>query len=66
MYVENYTVKIINNCRKPARTIKIAANTAQEAHKKALFNTNYFTEEITQISDSSEKVVYTLSEGFCE
>lgn len=66
MYIENYTVKVINNCRKPAKTIKISANTAQDAHKKALLRTNFFTEEISEIQDSENNIVFTLNDGFTE
>ena len=64
MYIENYTAKIVNNCKKPYKFISISANTVQEAHKKALFSTNYLTEEIAEIVDSNKEVVYTLKDGF--
>lgn len=66
MYIENYTIKIVNNCKKPHKIVNIAANTVQEAHKKALSKTNFLTEEIFEITDSSKEVVYTLKDGFME
>ena len=66
MYIEHYTVKIISNCHLPTKTVKISANTVQEAHKKVLFKTNNLTEEISEITDSANNVVYTLNGGFNE
>jgi len=66
MFIENYNVYIINSTTKNVKKVKVGADLATIAHKKAMMNTNSFTEEITKITDSQGATVYTLKDGFLE
>ena len=46
--------------------LKAGNKLATVAHKKAMMDTNSFTEEITKITDSQGAVVYTIKDGFLE
>lgn len=66
MYIEHYSAYIANATTKKVRKVKIQADTAREAHKKALSETHAINEEITKIIDSAQEPVYTLKDGFLE
>lgn len=66
MYIEHYSAYIANATTKKVRKIKIQANTAHEAHKKALIESHAITEEVTKITDAAQQPVYTLKDGFLE
>lgn len=66
MYIERYTVQIKDIYSKKAKKVVIDANTAEEAHSKALQHCNQLTQDIAKISDFEKTVVYTLEDGFKE
>lgn len=66
MYIEYYNVYIANATLKKVKKVKVHADTAIDAHKKSMLNTNLLTEEIIKIVDSNNTVVYTLKDGFLE
>jgi hypothetical protein len=66
MFIEHYNVYIANNTTKKVKRVRVDADEAQIAHKKALLKTNYFTEEITKITDSQGAVAFTIKDGFLE
>lgn len=64
MFIEKYTVQIKDLHTKKAKKCTIDANTAADAHKKALSYCNALTQDISKITDSQNNVVYTLTNGF--
>ena len=66
MFIEHYNIYIANNTTKKVKKVRVDADDAQSAHKKALGRTNFFTEEITKMVDSQGVIVYTLKDGFIE
>jgi len=66
MYIERYTVQVRDVYTNKAKKIIVDANTAVEAHLKALNHCNQLTQDIIKIANYDKKVVYTLEDGFKE
>ena len=66
MFIEHYNAYIINSTTKNVKKVKVKADTAIIAHKKAMMDTSAISEEITKITDSQGVAVYTLKDGFLE
>ena len=66
MYIEKYNVYVANSTTKKNKKVSIEANTPQEAHKKIYLGTHMFTEDIIKITDSGNKIVFTLKDGFTD
>jgi len=64
MYIEHYNAYVVNCTTKKVRKINVNADTAHDAHKKAMVKTHAINEEITKIVDSQGMPVYTLKDGF--
>jgi len=61
---EKYTVKVVNNEKKEIRTQDVNALDPQEAHKFIFEKINNYSEEILEITDIEENIVYNLKNGF--
>ena len=64
MFIEQYAVIVKDIHSKKNKKYKIDANTAVDAHYKALSYCNELNQEIIKISDASSNTVYTLTNGF--
>lgn len=66
MFIEQYAVIIKDMHSKRSKRYKIDANTAVDAHHKALSYCNEMYQDIIKINDAANKSVYTLSDGFTD
>jgi len=66
MYIEHYNVYIANTTTKKVKKLRINADDAQTAHKQAMMQSHFFTEEITKITDSQNNTAYTIKDGFLD
>ena len=67
MFIEKYTA-IVNNqlSGKEEKKVNINADSVYEAHKKALDIIDLYEEDISQILNSEDGVVYDHEKGFLE
>jgi hypothetical protein len=64
MHIDKFSVLVKDVHSKRSKRIKIDADDAQEAHKKALTYYNELTQDIAKIVNANNEVVYTLADGF--
>ena len=67
MFIEKYTVIVGDQLSgKEKKKVKISADTVYDAHKKALDAIDLYEEDISQILNSEDGVVYDHKKGFLE
>jgi len=64
MYIDKFVVVVKDIYTKKNTRVKIDADDAHSAHKKALEHCNELTQDITKITNGENEIVYTLSDGF--
>ena len=64
MHIDKFSVLVKDLHSNRSKRIKVDADDAQEAHKKALSYCNELTQDIVKIVNANNDVVYTLADGF--
>lgn len=64
MYIDKFVVTISDLHSKKVKKIKIDADTAVDAHKKALDFCNALTQDIIKITNAEKQVVFSIEDGF--
>jgi hypothetical protein len=64
MHIDKFSVLIKDLHSNRSKRLKIDADDAQEAHKKALSYHNELTQDIIKIVNANNDVVYTPADGF--
>jgi hypothetical protein len=67
MFIEKYTVVIADQSSgKQIKKLKVDADDVYSAHKKALDELDLYKEDVLQILNFDNKIVYDLDKGFLE
>jgi adenylate kinase family enzyme len=64
MFIEKFTVFIKDITSKRTKKIKVDADDAWSAHKKALSYYNELTQDVIKIVDSEGTLAYNIDNGF--
>jgi len=64
MFIEKFTVFIKDIASKRTKKIKVDADDACSAHKKALSYYNELTQDVIKIVDSEGTLAYNIDSGF--
>ena len=64
MHIDKFSVLVKDLHSNRSKRIKVDADDAQEAHKKALSYYNELTQDIVKIVNANNDVVYTSADGF--